>query len=199
MFFKVSVFLFLFALGGCSDVYDGCGDSYQCVEKSLVKYVDDFDRQPSIPVLGEFVALSRNEDQFESPRAQESFLERCARFMVNRELRFKLSTDAARSLMEETRSSKIKKIVLPLLILFKLKAAIVVTVVLAVIALISFKGLGASLIALAISGATGFKSLLENHAGSSKLSYEILPSISSHWSRMGTDPLAQIYQPSAFP
>lgn len=97
------------------------------------------------------------------------------------------------SWLSESRSSKIKKILLPLLILLKLKGAIVITVVLAVIALISFKGLGASLIALAISGATGFKSLLENHSAGSKV-YEVLPSLSaSHWSRVGVDPMSSMY------
>lgn len=86
------------------------------------------------------------------------------------------------------RSSKIKKILLPILLLLKLKAAIVIPAILSAIALVAFKGLGASLIALAISGATGLKSLLEHHT-SSKFTYEVVPQISSsHWSRTGLDP-----------
>lgn len=84
----------------------------------------------------------------------------------------------------ETRSSKLKKIILPILLLLKLKAAIVIPIVLSVIALVAFKGLGAGLIALALSGATAFKSSLEGHS-SKKVSFEVVP---PHWSRAGLAP-----------
>ncbi|XP_045474161.1 uncharacterized protein LOC123680358 [Harmonia axyridis] len=195
---KILVFL-VFVVGACvcEDVYSSCGDSYHCVEKRLVKLVDGLDGQSNVSVLGDMVSLRKNDEQFEAPRAEEDLLERCARFLANHEIRLKLPSDVSKSLIQESRSSKIKKILLPLLVLLKLKGAIVITVVLAVIALVSFKGLGASLIALAISGATGFKSLLENHAAGSKV-YEVLPSLAaSHWSRVGVDPMSSVY-PSAF-
>lgn len=81
------------------------------------------------------------------------------------------------------RSSKLKKIVLPLLVLLKLKSAIILPAVLSAIALVAFKGLGISLMAMLISGAIGFKSLLESHS-SSKFTYEVVP---SHWSRSGIE------------
>ncbi|XP_044755244.1 uncharacterized protein LOC123314186 [Coccinella septempunctata] len=196
---KVLVLLVLvFGYCACEDVYSSCQDSYHCVEKRLIKLVDGLDSQSNVSVLGDLVTLNKNEEQFEAARAGEDLLERCARYLANREIRFKLPSEISKNLIEESRSSKLKKILLPLLILLKLKGAIVITIVLAVIALISFKGLGASLIALAISGATGFKSLLENHAAGSKV-YEVLPSVSaSHWSRVGVDPISPLYPSGAF-
>lgn len=76
-----------------------------------------------------------------------------------------------------------KKIILPLILLLKLKAAIIVPAVLSAITLIALKGLGASLVALTLSGATAFKSLLDGHV-SPKVTYEVVPQI-SHWSRSG--------------
>lgn len=71
---------------------------------------------------------------------------------------------------------------LPLLLLLKLKAIILIPIVLSVIALVAFKGLGAGLIALVLSGATAFKSVLEGHHTAKKVSFEVIP---PHWSRAG--------------
>ncbi|KAK9879986.1 hypothetical protein WA026_008495 [Henosepilachna vigintioctopunctata] len=100
MFVKISVIL-LFAVYfcACESLYDDCRDSYQCVEKRLVRFVDDLDEKSNISILGDFITLSRNQEQFQS-NSGESFLERCARFLTNRELRFKLSSDAAKGLIE---------------------------------------------------------------------------------------------------
>ncbi|KAG5884643.1 hypothetical protein JTB14_035738 [Gonioctena quinquepunctata] len=81
------------------------------------------------------------------------------------------------------RTKKLRRVILPILLLLKLKAAIVIPVVLSLIALVAFNGLGAGVTALAIAGATGLKSLLESH-GPSKVSYEIVPQvIAPQWSR----------------
>lgn len=82
---------------------------------------------------------------------------------------------------------------LPLLLLLKLKAVILIPIVLSVIALVAFKGLGAGLIALALSGATAFKSVLEGHHSSKKVSFEVIP---PHWSRAGyaSAPAAAVVQ-----
>lgn len=82
-----------------------------------------------------------------------------------------------------SRSKKIRRILLPLLLLLKLKAAIILPIVLSAIALLSFKGFGISLVALAVAGTTALKNVLE-HAGS-KVSYEVVPTPVGHWSRSG--------------
>lgn len=84
-------------------------------------------------------------------------------------------------MVAETRSGKFKKMLLPILLLLKLKAIILIPIVLSAIALVAFKGLGAGLIALALSGATAFKSVLEGHQAK-KVSFEVIP---PHWSRAG--------------
>lgn len=86
----------------------------------------------------------------------------------------------------EARSSKLKKIIIPVLLLLKLKAAIVIPAILSVVALMAFNGLGVGLMALTISGALGLKSLLEGYQGGSKLTYEVVPQLASpHWNRAG--------------
>ncbi|XP_074031316.1 DUF1676 domain-containing protein Osi15 isoform X2 [Leptinotarsa decemlineata] len=88
---------------------------------------------------------------------------------------------------EEGRSKRLRKIILPILLLLKLKAAIIIPIILSFISLVAFKGLGVGITALAIAGATGLKSLLEHH-GPSKISYEVLPQVvTSQWSRSSVE------------
>lgn len=68
----------------------------------------------------------------------------------------------------------------------KLKAAVIIPAVLSAIALIAFKGLGASIVAITLAGATALKSLLDNHHVSPKVTYEVVPQL-SHWSRSSMD------------
>ncbi|XP_019870385.1 uncharacterized protein LOC109598924 [Aethina tumida] len=185
--------LLIVALAACAmseDVYRKCGDDLSCLESEMIGYVDGLGDGP-VPLLGDYVSLARNEETFEAARGGEDFVTRCIRYLANHELKFKLPSDTARALIEESRSSKLKKIVLPMLLLLKLKAAIILPIVLSVIALVAFKGLGAGLVALALSGATGLKSLLEGH-NTSKFTYEVVPQISSHWSRSGVEPLTAL-------
>ncbi|VEN50787.1 unnamed protein product [Callosobruchus maculatus] len=84
----------------------------------------------------------------------------------------------------EARSRKIRKLLLPLLLILKLKASIIFPILLSVVAIVAFKGLGAGLTALTIAGAIGLKNLVETAAQShSKVSYEIVPQVAPHWSR----------------
>lgn len=87
------------------------------------------------------------------------------------------------SIVSGSRSKKIRRVLLPLLLLLKLKAAIILPIILSVIALVSFKGFGLSLAALAVAGTTALKNILE-HVGS-KVSYEVVPTPVGHWSRSG--------------
>lgn len=101
MSFKVlALLVFLVGICACEDLYSSCRDSYGCVEKKLIKLVDGFDGQSNVSVLGDMVTLNKNEEQFEAARAGEDLLERCARFLANREIRFKLPSDVSKSLIE---------------------------------------------------------------------------------------------------
>lgn len=90
----------------------------------------------------------------------------------------------------EARKRKLRKLILPILLFLKLKAAIIVPAVLSFIALVAFKGLGASLVALLIAGATAFKGILADNRAP-RVSYEVVPQLSAHlWNRAGIDDLS---------
>lgn len=59
-----------------------------------------------------------------------------------------------------TARTKLKRLIIPLLLLLKVKELIILPIIISVIALVSIKGLGASLMSLLISGAVGLKALL---------------------------------------
>ncbi|KAK4875569.1 hypothetical protein RN001_011991 [Aquatica leii] len=187
--FKIAfVLLTVTVLAKCEpvdDIYKNCGDSIQCAEDNLVKVVDGFDEKSSIQLIGDYVTLEKSKEGVSEAKSDDGIFERIIRYLENHEIRIKLSSsDDARSAMEESRKRRLRKLLLPLLLLLKLKALIIIPAVLFVVALIAFKGLGAGLMALLVSGAVALKSLLEKHNSSSSVSYEIVPQISSpHWSR----------------
>ncbi|KAK5644794.1 hypothetical protein RI129_006094 [Pyrocoelia pectoralis] len=190
--------LLIVVLAKCDtdDIYKGCGDSIQCAEENLVKVVNEFDNQHSIQLLGDYVTLEKTKQDDSAARSEEGIFDRIIRYMGQHEIKIKLSSDEdARSAVEESRRRKLRKLFLPLLLLLKLKALIIIPAVLFVIALVAFKGMGAGFMALLISGAIALKQLLERHSSSS-VSYEILPQIASpHWSRSDAfNTLLQAYQ-----
>lgn len=102
----------------------------------------------------------------------------------------------------EARSSKVKKILLPLLLALKLKLALVLPIVLKAITLISLKGLAAGTIALLFSGATFVKDLLakkQEHittayisgAGAQPVNAEFVHHHGNDWNRNGQAAAAQ--------
>ncbi|XP_031349571.1 uncharacterized protein LOC116175546 [Photinus pyralis] len=179
------------------DIYKGCGDSIQCAEENLVKVVDEFDSQPSIQLIGDYVSLEKTNGDDSTPKGEEGIFDRIIRYMGQHEIKIKLSSpDEARSAMEESRKKKLRKWFMPLLLLLKLKGLVIIPAVLFVIALVAFKGMGAGLMALLISGAVALKQLLDTRHSSSSVSYEILPQIAGpHWSRSDAlNTLLQSYQ-----
>jgi len=56
--------------------------------------------------------------------------------------------------------TKLKKMIIPLMLLFEVKKLIVLPIIITAIALVGIKGLGASLMSLLISGAVTLKTLL---------------------------------------
>ncbi|KAL1494640.1 hypothetical protein ABEB36_010209 [Hypothenemus hampei] len=154
-------------------------------ETELSVYLQKLEESPVIPILGDYVVLEKTSDQFLNniQNGKEDILERCVKFLTKREIKIKLPKSEARDLLAGARSKKIRKIILPLLLLLKLKAAIILPIILSIIALVSFKGFGLSLAALAVAGTTALKNILE-HVGS-KVSYEVVQTPVGHWSRAG--------------
>lgn len=89
----------------------------------------------------------------------------------------------------EPRRRKIRKILLPILLLLKVKAIIIIPIVLTVIGLVAMKGLGAALTALTISAFTALKGILDGKQTTEKrVTYGVIPPYLAHephWSRAG--------------
>ncbi|XP_026470989.1 uncharacterized protein LOC113375265 [Ctenocephalides felis] len=188
MFTKVIVIVVLcMATVNCFDVCANNDD--KCVENKIKEYVDNADQEGSIPLFG---GLSIDKVRGVEPLPSsndESLVGRVQRYMQSHELKFQVPEEKkGRSLTEESRSSKLKKIVLPLLLGLKLKTAVILPIVLTAIALISLKGLGAGVLALLFAGATAFKDLLAAKAHSGHVTYISAPEPHlADWSRSGTD------------
>jgi len=73
-----------------------------------------------------------------------------------------------------TARTKLKRMIMPILILLGLKAIIVLPIIISMIALIGMKGLGAGLISLLISGAIALKALITPPPPPPRVSYGII-------------------------
>jgi len=168
----------------CEKVLKDNSDNLIESEVELSKYLQKIEDTPSIPLISDVVVLQKIKSVLGEERNwNEDILERCARFLSSRELKIKLPDSEARDLLAGARSKKIRRVILPLLLFLKLKAAIILPIILSIIALVSFKGFGLSLAALAVAGTTALKNILENVG--SKVSYEVVPTPVGHWSRTG--------------
>ncbi|KAI8129951.1 hypothetical protein FF38_12536 [Lucilia cuprina] len=138
-------------------------------EKDLVNMINKIDAEPSVPLFGglrvERVETGRAFGA--SNKAVESFEERAERYLQSHQLNFSFpDTDEEEEdefngrAMEEPRSKKMKKMLLPLLLALKLKKAVIVKVLFMIIKFISLKSLAISFLALFFAGATFFKDLL---------------------------------------
>nr|XP_022917863.1 uncharacterized protein LOC111427111 [Onthophagus taurus] len=191
-FITVSVFI---SVTRSEDIYKDCGESIKCSEDKLIKIIDRIDSEPKLEILDGSIVLEKKDNvgDLVQSRANEDIFDRLIRFLRSHELKIGIPESEGNNI--EARKSKLKKFILPLLLILKLKAAIIIPAVLSLITLISFKGLGASIMALSIAGATGLKSLLESHHGH-RVSYEVVPQIHAPlWNRAGIEnyPFGQGY------
>ncbi|XP_055381734.1 uncharacterized protein LOC129612222 [Condylostylus longicornis] len=119
----------------------------------------------------------------DEPEARENevdslLVERIARFFGTHTLQFKVPRESIEDMqrsLEEGRSrekKKGKKYLLPLLLLFKLKAAALLPLAIGFLAMIAFKALVIGKIALLLSGIIGLKKLLDSKH--SAQSYEVV-------------------------
>ncbi|XP_039451165.1 uncharacterized protein LOC120430146 [Culex pipiens pallens] len=168
-----------------------CGDKSMvlCVKERALQYVDNV--QGNIEVT-EGITLVETEkpttgrslnevDLPAEPEARESeidslLVDRAARFLGSHTLQFSVPkesiADMQRSLDEARgKKKKVKKLLLPLLLLFKLKAAALLPLAIGFLALIAFKALIVGKIALILSAIIGLKKLFDKKP---EQSYEVV-------------------------
>ncbi|XP_060528313.1 uncharacterized protein LOC132703205 [Cylas formicarius] len=180
------IFLCFLVVVDCTRYDVQCGNSLNCSENELMKYFDYLEDRSEVPIVRDFVTLERIANVNDDGRAEDDIVDRSIKFLRNHQLKIKLPNDEARGhFVAENRSKKLKRLILPLLLLLKLKAAIIIPIILSVVALVSFKGVGLSLAALVLSAATALKGFLEGFHPHRKFSYEVLSPV-SHWSRSVT-------------
>ncbi|XP_030371251.1 uncharacterized protein LOC115621681 [Scaptodrosophila lebanonensis] len=169
-------------------------------EKDLVNMLNRLDSEESVPLFGG-LRIDRSETgrSFGANKAVESFEDRAERYLETHELNLSFSGDEqdenaenvySGRAMEESRSKRMKKMLLPLLLALKLKKAVVVKVLFTIIKFISLKSLAISFLALILAGATFFKDLLAKkkdhittaYITGSPLNAEI---VHSDWNRNG--------------
>lgn len=139
-------------------------------EKDVIGLINRVDSSDSLPLFGGLrVERSETGRSFgASAKGVESVDERVERYLATHELNIGLPGDddeeteneyAGRA-MEESRSKKMKKMLLPLLLILKLKKAVLCKIAFSIVKFISLKSLAISILALILAGATFFKDLL---------------------------------------
>ncbi|KYM94424.1 PREDICTED: uncharacterized protein LOC108781349 [Cyphomyrmex costatus] len=157
------------------------GNSLEYLEGKLMRAMDEINRKDIIDVYDDIITLEKiTEDGEPSEESADPLVSRIEKFLRTRKIQINLPNDAStaglfaralgqRNIDIELRSlargtsearTKLKRMIMPLLILLKLKAIIVLPIVISMIALIGLKGLGAGLVSLLISGAVALKALV---------------------------------------
>ncbi|XP_068978369.1 uncharacterized protein [Bombus flavifrons] len=180
------------------------------VEISLTKTMDELNKRDTIKIYGDMITLEKVdivEDEEAARASQDPLVSKIEQFLRNRKIHVHLPSDGSSADMfgramgqkdmeiglrglttgaSEART-KLKKIVLPLLLALKLKAMIVLPIAITLIGLIGIKGLGAGLLSLLLSGAVALKALLTPPPPSypTRVSYGIVkPEVHhEHWHR----------------
>ncbi|XP_054007538.1 uncharacterized protein LOC128891778 [Hylaeus anthracinus] len=151
-------------------------------ETKLTRAMDELNRKESIGIYGDMVTLEKVDvdEDAETRASEDPLVSRIEKFLRTRKVQIHFPTDGStadvfgRALGQkdvgvELRAlttgasearTKLKKILLPLLLALKLKAMIVLPIVITLIGLIGIKGLGAGLMSLLLSGAVALKALL---------------------------------------
>ncbi|KAL1449480.1 hypothetical protein WDU94_001983 [Cyamophila willieti] len=174
-----------------------CGDKEltSCLKMRSLTYVDKMLRKNNeIPIVDGITIVSSedknslrdlngralSDEDFQTKSEDEIenlFMDRVARFLSTHTIQFKMPTaavDEMKRSLDEGRGKKKKiKMLLPLLLLFKLKAAALIPLALGALALISFKALIIGKIALVLALIIGVQKLLANKAAQTQ-SYEVV-------------------------
>ncbi|XP_043655707.1 uncharacterized protein LOC122621795 [Drosophila teissieri] len=169
-------------------------------ERDLVNMLNRLDGEESVALFGG-LRIDRSETgrSFGASKAVESFDDRAERYLETHELNLSFSGDEQEEnaeneytgrAMDESRSKRMKKMLLPLLLALKLKKAVVVKIMFTIIKFISLKALAISFLALILAGATFFKDLLakkKEHITTAYITGSPLNAdiVHSDWSRNG--------------
>ncbi|XP_058811388.1 uncharacterized protein LOC131676286 [Topomyia yanbarensis] len=130
-------------------------------EEQMINLIDEIDSESSFPLFG---GLSLERDESADGRSfaatGEELADRAVRYLNGHSVKFSIPAgDESEGRQMEARSSRLKKVFLPLLLALKLKMSIVLPILLTIIKLISLKGLIAGLLALKFSIFTFLKDL----------------------------------------
>ncbi|XP_055645482.1 uncharacterized protein LOC129782019 [Toxorhynchites rutilus septentrionalis] len=133
-------------------------------EQRVIHLIDEIDAESSFPLFGG-LSVERSDAadgrSFGAFGGDEDLAERAVRYLSTHTVQFSIpegENDEGRQ-MEEARSSRLKKVFLPLLLALKLKMSIILPILLTIIKLISIKGLLAGLLAIKFSVFTVLKDL----------------------------------------
>ncbi|EFN89942.1 uncharacterized protein LOC105192078 [Harpegnathos saltator] len=159
------------------------GNSLQYVEGKLTKAMDELNRRDSIGIFGDMVSIEKVAEDAGERSSEESadpLVSRIEAFLRTRRIQVNLPDDSStaglfgralgrRSIGIELRSlthgtsearTKLKKMILPLLVLLKFKTLVILPIVITVVGLIGIKGLGGAFLSLLLSGAVALKALV---------------------------------------
>ncbi|KAL9694185.1 hypothetical protein quinque_013470 [Culex quinquefasciatus] len=131
-------------------------------EQQMISLINEIDSDASFPLFGG-LSIERSGESGErsfGASTDEDLAGRAVRFLNTHTVKFNVpATENEGRQMEDARSSRLKKVFLPLLLALKLKMSIVLPILLTIIKLISLKGLIAGLMALKFSIFTFLKDL----------------------------------------
>lgn len=89
MFRKVFILTFCVALIAAipdEEEFEKCGQDFKCAEDKLITLIDEYDAEPSLPIVGNAVTVERT--NFIKPAANEGLYERFSRYMASHEVQF---------------------------------------------------------------------------------------------------------------
>ncbi|XP_070165302.1 uncharacterized protein Osi15 [Polyergus mexicanus] len=178
-----------------SDPNQKDGNSLEQSEEKLTRAMDELNRKDTIDIYGDTVTLRKiPEDGNLSQESADPLVSRIERFLKTRRIQINFPNDAStaglfgralgqKNIDIELKSltngasearTRLKKMIVPLLLLLGLKAVIILPIVISAIGLIGLKGLGVGLISLVLSGAIGMKALLTPPPPPPRVSYGIV-------------------------
>ncbi|XP_055551695.1 uncharacterized protein LOC129734023 [Wyeomyia smithii] len=132
-------------------------------EQQMINLINEIDSEDSFPLFsGLTIERVDSADGARSfPAVDEDLADRAVRYLNSHSVKFSIPAgeESEGRQMEEARSSRLKRVFLPLLLALKLKMSIVLPILLTIIKLISLKGLIAGLLALKFSIFTFLKDL----------------------------------------
>ncbi|XP_043472568.1 uncharacterized protein LOC122505157 [Leptopilina heterotoma] len=186
----------------------------ELMETKLRDELDELNKQESINIYGNIISLEKISIDEEEKKelnlengTSDPLVRRIDEFLKCRKIQVSFPHDGSSAdflgraigerniefqLRELTHNSfeartKLKRVLLPLLLVLKLKALIILPIIITIIGLIGIKGLGAGLMALLLSGAVALKALLTPPPPlSTRISYGIVKPhdiYHDHWHR----------------